>query len=81
MVEGRQGGCSGSEVVRLAVAALLFAGKTEVREWVEQQEAFVKSIEQGEEGRVGLEELLSKRRIYEGEQQAGLDRFLALWAR
>jgi hypothetical protein len=81
MAEGRQGGCSGSEVVRLAVAALLFAGKTEVREWVEQQEAFVKSIEQGEEGRVGLEELLSKRRIYEGEQQAGLDRFLALWAR
>jgi hypothetical protein len=51
----------------LAVVALLFAGKTEVREWVEQQEAFVKSIEQGEEGRVGLEELLSKRRIYEGE--------------
>ena len=46
MAENRQGGCSGSEVVRLAAAALLFAGKTEVREWVEQEEAFVNSIEQ-----------------------------------
>jgi superfamily II DNA helicase RecQ len=81
IVEGRQGDCSGSETVRLAVAALLFAGKAEVREWVEKQEAFAESIEQGEEGRVGLEELFSKRRTYDGEQQAGLDRFLALWAR
>jgi hypothetical protein len=80
-VEGRQGGCSGGEVVRLAVAALLFAGRAEVREWVEKQEAFAELIEQGEEGRVGLEELLSKRRAYDGKQQAGLDRFLALWAR
>lgn len=81
IAEGRQGGCSGSEVVRLAVAALLFAGKAEVREWVEGEEAFAMSVEQGGEGRVGLEELLSKRRTYDGEQQAGLDRFLALWAR
>lgn len=80
VAEGRQGGCSGSEVVRSAVAALLFAGKAEVRQWVEEQEAFAKSIEQGQEGRASLEELLSKRRTYEGEQQAGLDRFLALCA-
>lgn len=65
----------------MAVAALLFAGKAEVREWVEGEEAFAMSVEQGGEGRVGLEELLSKRGTYDGKQQAGLDRFLALWAR
>ena len=80
-MEGRQGGYSGGEVVRLAVAALLFAGRAEVRAWVEKQDEFAELIEQGKEGRVGLEELLSKRRAYDGEQQAGLDRCLALWAR
>jgi hypothetical protein len=80
LVEGRQGGCSGSEVVRLAVIALLFVGRVEVREWVEEQEAFTKSIEEGRDSRVALEELLSKKGTYEGEQWIGLDRFLTLWA-
>jgi superfamily II DNA helicase RecQ len=79
--EGKQGGCSGGETVRLAVAALLFGGEVEIREWVEEQEAFAKSIEEGKDGRVALEELLSKKGTYEGEQQIGLDSFLVSWAR
>jgi superfamily II DNA helicase RecQ len=79
--EGKQGGCSGGETVRLAVAALLFGGKVEIREWVEEQEAFARSIEEGKDGRVALEELLSKKGTYDGEQQIGLDSFLISWAR
>lgn len=45
--EGKRGSCSGSEVVRLVVAALLFAGGKGVQKWVEGQEAFTKSIEKG----------------------------------
>jgi hypothetical protein len=77
--EGRQGGCSGSEVIRSVVAALLFAGKVEVREWVEEQEAFAKSIEEDKDGRAALEELLSKKVMYGGERRAGLDAFIARW--
>ena len=80
MEEGKRGSCSGSEVVRLAVAALLFAGKKEVQEWVEGQELFIESIEKGSDERTAVEELLSKKGIYEGEEWTGLDRFLTLWA-
>jgi len=78
--EGVRGGCSGGEVVRLVVAALLFAGKKEVQEWVEGQEVFTESIERGSDERTAVEELLSKKGIYEGEEWTGLDRFLTLWA-
>lgn len=44
--EGRQGGCSGGDVVRVAVGALIF-GNAEVREWVEEQNMFSNSIEEG----------------------------------
>jgi hypothetical protein len=67
-------------VVRLVVAALLFAGKKEVQEWVEGQEVFTESIERGSDERTAVEELLSKKGIYEGEEWTGLDRFLTLWA-
>lgn len=67
-------------MVRLAVAALLFVGSKEVQEWVEGQEAFKKSMEEGSDERTAIEELLSKKGIYEGEEWTGLDRFLKLWA-
>jgi superfamily II DNA helicase RecQ len=78
--EGKRGGCSGGEVVRSVVAALLFAGGKEVQEWVERQEVFTKSIEKGTDERTAVEELLSKKGVYEGEEWTGLDRFLMLWA-
>lgn len=77
--ECRQGGCSGGEVIRLAVAALLF-GNAEAREWVEEQNRFVKSIDEGKDNRAALEGLLSNQGWYDGERQAGLDKFLAMWA-
>jgi hypothetical protein len=67
-------------VVRSVVAALLFAGGKEVQEWVERQEVFTKSIEKGTDERTAVEELLSKKGVYEGEEWTGLDRFLMLWA-
>lgn len=78
-VEELRGGCSGSVVVQHTVAALIF-GRSEVREWVEEQEAFTRSIEEGKDSRSALEELLSKKWTYEGESQAGLDAFLVRWA-
>lgn len=66
-------------VVQHTVAALIF-GRSEVREWVEEQEAFTRSIEEGKDSRSALEELLSKKWTYEGESQAGLDAFLVRWA-
>lgn len=78
-VEGLRGGCSGSVVVQQTVAALIF-GRSEVREWVEEQETFRRSIEEGKDSRSALEELLSKKRMYEGRSQAGLDAFLVRWA-
>ncbi|KAI7056165.1 hypothetical protein KC339_g18245 [Hortaea werneckii] len=76
--EGKQGGCSGSAVIQQAVGALLFAGeRAEARRWVEGQEAFKQSLEEGKDGRVALEELLSKKGIYDGKQQAGVDAFVA----
>jgi hypothetical protein len=45
---------------------------------VEEQEAFVRSVEEGKDGRVALEELLSKKGTYDGEQQIGLDSFLVI---
>ena len=67
-------------MIQSVVAALIFAGRKEVREWVEEQEAFTRSIEEGSDERVALEELLSKKGSYEGEEWTGLDRFLMLWA-
>ena len=64
--------------MRLVVAALLFAVSREVQEWVEEQEVFTKSIEEGSDERTAVEELLSKKGIYEGEEWTGLDRFLML---
>jgi hypothetical protein len=78
--ERKRGGCSGSEVVRLVVAAILFVGSKEAQEWVEGQEAFTKSIEEGSDKRTAVEELLSKKGRYEGEEWIRLDRFLTLWA-
>lgn len=77
--ECRQGGCSGGEVIRLAVAALLF-GNAEVREWVEEQNIFAELIDEGKDNRAALEGLLSNQGWYDGERQAGLDKFLAMWA-
>ena len=47
---------------------------------MEGQEAFTRSIEAGEEGIFALEELLSKKRSFDGVQQAGIDGFIARWA-
>ena len=80
VMEGRQGGCSGGDTIRSAVGALLFAGNEEIREWVEGQEAFTRSIEAGEEGIFALEELLSKKGSFDGVRQAGIDGFIARWA-
>ena len=60
-MEGRQGGCEGGDTICSAVGTLLFIGNEEIREWVEGQEAFMRSIEAGEEGIFALEELLSKK--------------------
>jgi hypothetical protein len=67
-------------VVRSVVAAILFAGRREAQEWVEGQDAFTRSIEEGGDEQTAVEELLSKKGRYEGEEWTGLDRFLILWA-
>ena len=40
----------------------------------------MRSIKAGEEIRVALEELLSKKGSFDGVQQAGIDGFIARWA-
>jgi hypothetical protein len=65
-MEGRQGGYSGGDTIRSAVGALLFVGNEEIREWVEGQEAFIRSIEVGKEDIFALEELLSKKGSFDG---------------
>lgn len=77
--EGRYGGCSGGEVIRLAVGALLF-GNASVREWVEEQDTFARSIEEGTDYRAALQALLSTEGWHDGERQVGLDKLLATWA-
>lgn len=60
--ENVQDGCSGSAVIQRAVGALLFVEKrAEARWWVEEQEVFKQSVEEGKDERVALEELLSKK--------------------
>ena len=58
----------------------MFAGNEEIREWVEEQEVFTRSIKAGEEIIFALEELLSKKGSFDGVQQAGIDGFIARWA-
>jgi hypothetical protein len=41
---------------------------------------FKKSMEEGSDEQTAVEELLSKKGIYEGGEWTGLDRFLKLWA-
>ena len=77
VIEGRRGGCSGGDTIRSAVSALIFVGNREIREWVEERDVFTRSIEAGEEIRVALEELLSKKGSFDGVQQAGIDGFIA----
>jgi hypothetical protein len=67
-------------MIRSAVGTLLFAGNEEIREWVEGQEVFMRSIEADEEGMFALEELLSKKGSFDRVQQAGIDGFIAQWA-
>lgn len=47
---------------------------------MEEQEAFARSIETGEEITFALEELLSKKGSFDGVQQVGIDSFIARWA-
>jgi hypothetical protein len=58
-MEGRQRGCS--------VGALLFVGNKEIREWVEEQEVFTRSIKVGEESfrvrRATIEEGIFRRSV------------------
>jgi uncharacterized protein YsxB (DUF464 family) len=65
-MEGRQGGCSGGDTICSAVGALIFVGNEEIREWVEEQEVFTRSVEAGEEIIFALEELLSKKGSFDG---------------
>jgi hypothetical protein len=58
----------------------MFVGNKEIREWVEEQEVFTRSVEAGEEIIFALEELLSKKGSFDGVQQAGIDRVIARWA-
>jgi hypothetical protein len=67
-IEGRRGGYSGGDTIRKAAGALLFVGNREIREWVEEQEAFARSTETGEEITFALEELLSKKGSFDGVQ-------------
>jgi hypothetical protein len=58
----------------------MFIGNKEIREWVEEQKVFMRSVEAGEEIIFALEELLSKKGSFNGVQQAGIDRVIARWA-
>jgi hypothetical protein len=44
----------------------MFVGNKEIREWVEEQEVFTRSVEAGEEIIFALEELLSKKGSFDG---------------
>jgi superfamily II DNA or RNA helicase len=78
-IEGKQGGCSGHKIVQVALAALLFT-KREASEWVEEQKAFRESIEEDESVNKALQQVFSKKGIYEGQEWMGADKFLTMWA-
>lgn len=79
-VEQKYGGCSAGSIISRAVGALVFGGSAAVRRWVEEQEEFVRSIGEGSDARGALEVVLSKKRMYQGQKQAGVDEFLTRWS-
>ena len=78
-MEGRRGGCSGSNVICLIVGALLYVGVEEVRDWVQAQERFIQATEEGKSAQAALERLLSNRGTYGGRKCAGVDALLVRW--
>ena len=78
-IEGKQGGCSRHKIVQVAIIALLFL-KREASKQVEEQKGFDELIDKGKSVNKVLQQLLSKKGIYKGQEWIGVDRFLTLQA-